>query len=162
MELQDHVRTTGTALKHWLIAQTYDSLVVGALWLVGLLLIGVPGAPLWALLAFVCQYVPHLGPVLALVGPGIASAISGGLESLIYVLILYATIAVVDGLALQPYLMKRTARVPIWASILTPLVLGLFFSFWGVLLSAPLLAVIYAYRSRRQSAPNENPQSEID
>ncbi len=160
MELQEHLRTTGTALKHWLIAQTYDSLAVGALWLVGLLLIGVPGAPLWALLAFVCQYVPHLGPVLALVGPAIASAISGGLESLIYVLILYAAIAVVDGLALQPYLMKRTARVPIWASILTPLVLGLLFSFWGVLVAAPLLAIIYAYRSRSRPAVS-NQQSAI-
>jgi len=59
-------------------------------------------------------------------------------------------IAVVDGLVLQPYLMRRTARVPIWASILTPIVLGLFLSFWGVLLAAPILAIIYAYRSRNK------------
>ena len=61
-------------------------------------------------------------------------------------LILYAVIAVVDGFLLQPYLMKRTARVPIWASILTPIVLGIVIPFWGVLLAPPLLAVVFAYR----------------
>jgi hypothetical protein len=45
--------------------------------------------------------------------------------------------------------MKRTARVPIWASLLTPIVLGIIIPFWGVLISAPLLAVIYAYKERQ-------------
>jgi predicted PurR-regulated permease PerM len=44
--------------------------------------------------------------------------------------------------------MKRRALVPVWASVLAPLVLGFFFSFWGLLVAAPLLAVIYAYRAR--------------
>jgi len=61
---------------------------------------------------------------------------------------LYALIAVTDGFLLQPYFMKRTAKVPILASIFFPVVLGIFFSFWGVLVAAPLLALIYAYRTR--------------
>jgi predicted PurR-regulated permease PerM len=48
--------------------------------------------------------------------------------------------------------MKRTAKVPMWASILTPIVLGIVIPFWGVLLAPPLLAVLYAYKSR-QSRP---------
>jgi predicted PurR-regulated permease PerM len=47
--------------------------------------------------------------------------------------------------------MKRTAKVPMWASILAPLVLGFVIPFWGVLLAAPLLAVVYAYRARATS-----------
>ena len=65
-------------------------------------------------------------------------------------LLLYAGIVVVDGFLLQPYLMQRTARVPMWASIFAPLALGLFLPFWGILLAPPLLAVIYAYRRRSQ------------
>jgi len=52
-----------------------------------------------------------------------------------------------DGLLLQPYIMRRTAKVPIWASILAPIVLGFVIPFWGVLLAPPLLAVLFAYRS---------------
>ena len=39
--------------------------------------------------------------------------------------------------------MRRAAKVPVWASLVVPLVMGFFFQFWGVLLSAPLLAVFY-------------------
>jgi predicted PurR-regulated permease PerM len=73
-----------------------------------------------------------------------------GWVGLIYVFILYAGIVVVDGFVLQPVLMKRTAKVPVWASILTPLLLGLIFNVWGFLLAPPLLAIVYAYRERRK------------
>jgi len=67
----------------------------------------------------------------------------------LYVLILYAVIVVVDGFLLQPYIMRRVARVPMWASILAPLVLGFVIPFWGFLLAPPLLAVIYAFKAKR-------------
>ena len=73
----------------------------------------------------------------------------GDWEHPIYVLILYAVIAIVDGFLLQPYIMKRTAKVPVWASILAPIVLGMMIPFWGVLLAPPLLAVLYAYKARQ-------------
>jgi predicted PurR-regulated permease PerM len=150
MNLNDHLRLTGTALKHWLIAQALDAIAIGAIWTVGLLLIGVPLAPLWGVLGGLLQFIPHLGPVLALIGPAITAALSGGWLLFVYVLILYAGIAVLDGLVLQPYLMKRTAKVPLWASILTPIVLGIIIPFWGVILAAPLLAIFYAYRARNR------------
>ncbi len=151
MEIRDHLRLTGSALKHWFIAQLQDSFAVALLWLVGLWIIKVPWAPLWALLAAVLQFVPHIGPVLGLLGPALAATLRWtDWQHPLYVLILYAVIAVVDGFFLQPYLMKRTAKVPIWASILTPIVLGIVIPFWGVLLSAPLLAVVYAYKARQE------------
>src|SRR5215831_70972 len=90
MDFGDHLRTTGGALKNWAIAQLLDSLAVGALWLIGLYLLHVPLAPMWAVIAAVLQIVPHFGPVLGVLWP-----------------------------------------------------------FWGVFVAAPLLAVFYAYRARR-------------
>jgi predicted PurR-regulated permease PerM len=148
MEIRKHLLITGTALKRWFLAQTYDALAVGLLWLVGLLLLDVPLALLWALLGTMLQFVPQIGTVLALVGPAATAGISQGLDGLLYVGILYALIVAIDGFLLQPNIMKRTARIPVWASILTPLVLGVFLNVWGVVLSIPLLAVIYAYRER--------------
>lgn len=153
MDFREHALLTGTALRRWFIAQLQDSAAVASLWLIGLLIIRVPWAPLWAVLAAGLQFIPHFGPVMALCGPAVAAAISGGFMRLIYVFILYAVVAVTDGLVLQPYLMKRTAKVPIWASILAPIVLGMIFSFWGVLLAPPVLAVLYAYRARRRERP---------
>ena len=150
MDFRQHAVLTGTALQRWFVAQLQDSAAVGCLWLIGLLIIRVPWAPLWAVLAAMLQFIPHFGPAIALCGPAVAAVVSGGFDRLLYVFILYAVVAVTDGLVLQPYLMKRTAKVPIWASIFAPIVLGLIFSFWGVLLAPPLLAVIYAYRAKRR------------
>jgi predicted PurR-regulated permease PerM len=153
MDVHGHLRLTGGALKNWFVAQCQDSLAVGVLWLAGLYLLKVPWAPLWAGLAALLQFVPHVGPVLGVVGPTLTATLTWrDWEHPLYVLMLYAGIVVLDGFLLQPYLMKRTAKVPIWASILAPLVLGLLFPFWGVLLAPPLLAVVYAYRSKKEQA----------
>jgi predicted PurR-regulated permease PerM len=150
MTASDHVRITASALKHWAIAQLQDSFAVGVLWLIGLWIIHVPWAPLWAVLAAVLQMIPHFGPILSLLGPVLASVVHWrDWQHPLYVVILYAVIVVIDGLLLQPYLMRRAARVPMWASILVPLVLGFAIPFWGFLLAPPLLAVVYAYKSRR-------------
>lgn len=149
MDFRSHLHLTGSALTHWLIAQLQDSIAVGLLWLIGLYALKIPWAPLWALLAALLQFVPHLGPVLSLIGPALAAAARWqDWDHLLYVLILYAVIVVIDGLLLQPYLMRRTARVPMLVSIFAPIILGILIPFWGVLLAPPLLAVVYAYKRK--------------
>lgn len=151
MSLHDHLRTAGGALKNWAIAQVQDSLAVGALWLIGLYILHIPLAPLWALLAAMLQIVPHLGPILGLIGPVLAATVAWrDWQHPLSVLALYAGIVVIDGLLLQPYIMRRTAKVPIWASIVVPIVLGIMWPFWGVFVAPPLLAVVYAYKARAQ------------
>lgn len=148
MDLGDHLRLTAGALKNWALAQLLDSLTVGVLWLIGLYILHVPLAPLWAVIAALLQIVPHLGPVLGLLGPILTATIKWmDWKHPLGVLALYVIIALLDGLLLQPYIMRRTAKVPIWASITAPIVLGILWPFWGVLAAAPLLALVYAYRA---------------
>jgi predicted PurR-regulated permease PerM len=158
MDFGDHLRLTGGALKSWLLAQILDSLSVGLLWLTGLYFLKIPLAPLWAALAALLQFIPHLGPALGMIGPVLSATIHwADWEHPLYVLMLYAGIVVVDGFFLQPIIMKRTAKVPIWASILAPIVLGFLIPFWGVLLAPPLLAVVYAYKARQDGSSLRNP-----
>ena len=150
MDPRDHIHVTGSALKNWAVAQIQDSIAVALLWLLGLWILKIPWAPLWAVLAAVLQVIPHLGPVLSLLGPVLSALLRWqDWEHPLYVLILYAVIVVVDGLLLQPYIMRRVAKVPMWASILVPIVLGFAIPFWGFLIAPPLLAVVYAYKARR-------------
>jgi len=153
MQWNAHARATGSALKNWFIAQCYDSLAVALLWLAGLTIIGIPWAPLWAILAGLLQFIPHLGGPLAVIAPALIGAFSTDHMRFFYVLILFAGIMVTDGLFLQPYFMKRTARVPFWASLLTPIVIALLVPFWwAILLAPPLLAIVFAFRQRKGSA----------
>ncbi len=143
----DVVRTAGSAIANWWRAATLEALCVGALWWIGLVLLHVPLAPLWALIAAFASFIPHFGGVISVISPVLAVAVSGhDLYRLALVLGLYAVVVVLDQLLIQPLLLHRVTRVPIWASILTPILLGIVIPFWGVLLAPPLLAVVYAFR----------------
>ena len=93
------------------------------------------------------QIVPHFGPVLGLIGPVLAATIkwmdgstlsvcSGSTPSLSFL---------TD--CCSSHTSSRTVKVPIWASIVSPIVLGMIWPFWGVLVAPPLLAIISAYPS---------------
>src|SRR6185369_7646329 len=154
MSIGYHANITFGALKRWFISQCYDSLAVAAMWLVALLILRVPFAPLWALLAGAFQFVPNFGLVLALIGPSMALLFSHpDRERFIGLLICYALIAIIDGIFLQPYLMKRQNRVPWWASTFIPIIMGFVIPFWGVLIAPPLLAIFYAYRKPKAVEP---------
>lgn len=149
-DLKDHARTAANALFNWWRAVTIEALCVALLWWTGLMLLHVPLAPVWALIGGLMTFVPNFGGVIAVIFPVLAVLFSGhDMYRLGLVLGLYALIVVVDQLALQPVLMKRANRVPIWASIFVPILLGIVIPFWGVLLAPPLLAVIYAFRNPR-------------
>lgn len=150
------LRTAGGAIVGWWRATTLDALIVGVLWFVGLELLHVPWAALWALLGAVFQFVPGVGGMLAVAGPVIAAALSDREDTLFrvaMVLGLYAVIVVLEGLFIQPYLLHRTTFVPWWASLIGPIVLGILIPPWGVLIAPPLLAVIFALR--RRGRPNK-------
>ena len=116
------------------------------LWLIGLLLLKVPLAPLWALIAGLMTLYPNIGGVIALLGPAFSILVSKpDMYRLCFLLGMYAVIVVIDQLMLQPLIMKRVTRVPVWASILVPIVLGIVIPFWGILLAPPLLAVVYGF-----------------
>lgn len=128
---------------------------MGVLWWIGLALIHVPFAPLWAMIAALAAFIPHFGGVISVIGPVLAVALSGhDYDRLGLVLGLYAIIVILDQLVIQPVLLKRTTRVPVWLSILAPIALGIIIPFWGVLLAPPLLAVVFAFRRKpKDTAP---------
>ena len=142
--------TAGGALLGWWRAATLDAAIVGLLWLIGLGLLHVPLAPLWAFLGALCQFVPSIGGMLAVIGPVLSVALSVNTSEdwyrLGYVLSLYGVIAILEGLVIGPYVLHRTTRVPWWAAFLGPIVLGILIPPWGVLIAPPLLAIVFAFR----------------
>ena len=149
-----HLRTAGGALLNWWRAATLDALIVGVLWMIGLELIHVPLAPMWAVLGGLLQIIPTYGGMIALIGPVFSVAVSGHDEwRLGLVLGLYGLIVILEGLVIGPYVLHRTTRVPWWAAFFGPIVLGIIIPFWGILLAPPLLAVIFAFRKQPTPMP---------
>src|SRR5690242_17210355 len=147
MPFNTRIRTAGNALVNWWKAVTIEALCVAVIWWIGLFLIHVPLAPLWALIGGLMTFIPNVGGVITVIFPVLTILFTGhDFFRLALVLGLYAIIVVVDQLVLQPLLMKRMNRVPVLVSIFVPILLGFVIPFWGVLLAPPLLAVVYAFR----------------
>lgn len=76
-ELADLLRRIGRVWQAFLRGQLILSIVVGAATYLALILVGMPGALIFAILAGVLEVVPNLGPVLAMIPAVIVALIQG-------------------------------------------------------------------------------------
>jgi predicted PurR-regulated permease PerM len=117
------------------------SLMVGSMALVAYLIIGLPYALSLAIVAGIMEAVPIIGPALGTL-PAILVAISlGDTTLIIYVLIAFAVIQLIENTILGPRVMKKSVGVN---PILTLLALATFTSLLGIpgaLLAVPIAAV---------------------
>jgi AI-2 transport protein TqsA len=88
--------------RRYLVVSTVFGLVVALFDTVALLWIGVPGAALWGLLAFVTNYVPNIGFVIGILPPTLLALLEGGPAMALTVVIFYIAINFVIQSMLQP------------------------------------------------------------
>jgi predicted PurR-regulated permease PerM len=131
----------GRMLRYWLLGQLVRSVIVGVvLWLV-LKILGVPGAPLLALLAGIANFVPYLGPLIAAL-PIVLVAMPMGLAPLAWVMAIYFFIQTLEGFVVAPLIQKGAVDVPPAWTLSAIVILGAMFGVLGVALAAPLLGVV--------------------
>jgi predicted PurR-regulated permease PerM len=127
----------------YLITVTLINFVVGVLTLLVMWVTGVANPLLWGLIAFVVNFVPILGPMVALVVFLMAGVLSLGVTWWALLPVgLYFLIHVVEGEIVTPMLMARRFTINPVAVILS-----LLFWYWmwgvpGAILAVPMLAII--------------------
>jgi predicted PurR-regulated permease PerM len=132
---------TATTLRRWLLMQMVAMLAIGSVTTVVLLLLGVKAAVALGIIAGLLEFIPYVGPILSAV-PAIAMALVDGPEKVIYVAIAYTAIQQLEGVVLQPLLMKEGLELPPVMTILGQALSALVFGFLGLLLAVPLLATV--------------------
>jgi predicted PurR-regulated permease PerM len=132
---------TATTLRRWLLMQMLAMLAIGTVTTVVLLLLGVKAAVMLGIIAGLLEFIPYVGPILSAV-PAIAMALVDGPDKAIYVAIAYVAIQQLEGVVLQPLLMKEGLELPPVMTILGQALFALVFGFLGLLLAVPLLASV--------------------
>lgn len=130
----------GHTLRHWLAAQGILMLVIAGMSYVGLALLGVPMAPLLALIVGLTNFVPYIGPIVGAI-PAVLVAFGTDMQTVLGTVALFAGIQFVEGNLFQPLLQKRMTRLPPALTILSQTLLGTLFGIAGVVLATPVLAV---------------------
>lgn len=122
--------------------KTLISLGTGILVWIGLAVLGIEHALVWGFLAFLLNYIPNVGSIIAGVPPILLALIQHGSGTALFVVLLYVAVNQFFGSFLEPRLMGRGLG-------LSPLIVFVSLLFWGwvfgpvgMLLSAPITMAI--------------------
>lgn len=150
-----HQRQTGiyaeieAAIREYIVTKTIISAVAGLL--VGLILwlLGLRMAPLFGLLAFLLNYIPNVGPIVASLLPiPIAFAQFENPWMVIPVVALPGTVHMTIGNFVEPKLMGRGLELHPVAVLLALALLGLLWGVIGMVLAVPIAAMARIVLSR--------------
>ena len=139
------------SMQRYIALKTIISLATGVFIAIALIIIGVDFPLLWGLLAFLLNYIPTIGSILASIPPILLALIQPnlGLGSAIIVSIIYLVVNNVIGGFIEPRTMGKGLGI-------SPLVVFLSVVFWGwvlgpigMLLSVPLTMSVKIYLESR-------------
>ncbi|MCZ6706102.1 MAG: AI-2E family transporter, partial [Bacteroidetes bacterium] len=121
----DVVATIDTRVRQYLVTKTLISLGTGLLTFLFLLALGVDFPLIWGLLAFVLNYIPNVGSVIAVLFPFFLSLLQfDTLVAPMFVLILLGGIQMLMGNVIEPRIMAFSLN-------LSPLLILVSLIFWG-------------------------------
>mgnify|MGYP000129577518 CR=1 FL=1 len=131
----------GTALKLWLVTQGISMVVMGALFSAGLYFAGVPAWGALGLLGGLAEFIPYVGPIVAMVPAFLLAAAGQG--SLLGVFLTYALARVVQANVVTPLVTGRVVSVPPGWYIFLILGAGYLFGTFGLFFAGPLAIAVY-------------------
>jgi predicted PurR-regulated permease PerM/methylmalonyl-CoA mutase cobalamin-binding subunit len=118
----------------FLINAGYGFLVALGLWFVG-----VPSAPLWGVLGFVLRFLPYIGPWFAAALPlAVSLAVSTGWGQPVLVIAWYATLELIAGNVVEPWLYGHSVGVSGLGVILAAIFWTWIWGPIGLVLAVPL------------------------
>ena len=142
------INDAGERLSRFFLSQFAVNFGVGAVIWLGLAIIGVPNAPLWATLTAILRFVPYVGVWLAaILATLLAAAVAPGWSLMLMTMSLYLVVEMIAGQLVEPQLYGHTTGL----SPLAVVVAAIFWSWlWGpvgLIMSTPLtLCLVVAGR----------------
>lgn len=138
----DNFRQIATQVQHYLGIKTATSLVTGVVIGVWTAAIGLDFAVVWGLLAFLLNYIPSIGSIVAAIPAVLLGLVQGGFGYALLVAIGYVVVNVAIGNFIEPYLMGRTLGLSTLVVFLSLVFWGWMWGSIGMLLSVPLTMIL--------------------
>lgn len=109
-----------------------------------LLILGIPAAGLWALLAFVTNYIPNVGFIIGLIPPAILALLVGGPGLAITVILVYCVVNFIIQSVLQPKFVGDAVGLTTTVSFLSLVVWAFILGPIGAILAIPASLLVKA------------------
>lgn len=132
----------GQALNRWLLGQLVSMLLVGATTGVGLWLAGVPSPLALGVVAGLGQFIPVVGPAVAML-PGLLVAAAEGPETLLWASVVYVAAMQLEANVITPLMLRQMVELPMAVTLFAVLAMGVLLGPLGVLFATPLAVVAH-------------------
>ncbi|WP_299754546.1 AI-2E family transporter [uncultured Pontibacter sp.] len=128
-------------LKSWLVGMLSAMAIIGVSSAIAYSLIGLPLAFALALIAFFLAFIPNVGPWIAGL-PAVLVGLTVSPQMALYTLLIYSAIQMVESYMITPIIFQKTVDLPPALLLFFQVLLGIFEGALGLLLAAPILAVL--------------------
>jgi AI-2 transport protein TqsA len=135
-------RIIGDNIRHYLSIKTVTSLMTGALIWIGLSILGLDYAIIWALIAFLLNYIPNIGSIIAAVPAMAFALVQLGFGGAIWTTVIFVAINMIIGNAVEPKIMGKGLGLSTFIVFLSLLFWGFVLGTVGMFLSVPLTMAI--------------------
>jgi AI-2 transport protein TqsA len=133
-----------SGIRNYIVTKTTISLVTGVAFGLVLWAFGVPLALVFGLLAFLLNFIPNIGPIIAslLPLPLILLDPEMSLATMILVIMLSSTVQFVSGNVIEPKIMGDSFKLHPVVILLTLMLWGMLWGIVGMFLATPITAAI--------------------
>jgi predicted PurR-regulated permease PerM len=133
-----HINTILSQIKEYMVLKALISLLTGFIIWIGLMLIGTDYPFLWAVIAFMLNFIPNIGSIIAAVPAVLLTLVGVDAMSALMVIVLYVVVNVVVGSVIEPKVMGKGLGLSTLVVFLSLLFWGWLLGIVGMLLSIPL------------------------
>ncbi len=134
----EHTSRALTDVKRYVVIKTYVSLGTGTVVGIFCAVAGVDFPVLWGLLAFLLNFIPNIGSIIAGIPPVLIALVAHGFGRAAIVLVGYAVINMIIGNVIEPPLLGKRLGLSAFYVFLSLIVWGAIWGPAGMLLSVPL------------------------
>ena len=137
-----YLDTIGKNIRHYLSIKTMTSLITGVIVWLGLTIVGVDYAIIWALIAFLLNYIPNIGSIIAAIPAILFAAIQMGYVGALWTTGIFLVANMVVGNIIEPRVMGQGLGLSTFVVFLSLIFWGFVLGTVGMFLSVPLTMTI--------------------
>jgi len=138
-------------IKHYIMLKALTSTATGIAIIISLKIFGIHYAILWGLLAFLLNFIPNIGSILAAIPAILMAMVQYSPIMALYIIILYLAINILIGSIIEPRILGRGLGLSTLVVFLSLIFWGWLLGPIGMLLSVPLTIMI---KIALQNQPN--------
>jgi len=138
----NYLNSIGKSIRHYLSIKTVTSFLTGLIIWIGLLIVGVDYAIIWALIAFLLNFIPNIGSIMAAVPAVMFALIQLGAGGAFWTIVIFVSVNMIVGNLVEPKIMGKGLGLSTFIVFVALIFWGFVLGTVGMFLSVPLTMAI--------------------